>query len=61
MNLAIQAIKRAQVDWRMVMMFGVLIVIALVFNILSGGIFLSAENLYNNKQRWWVFWQPSWC
>ncbi|MEY4425953.1 MAG: hypothetical protein RL535_251 [Pseudomonadota bacterium] len=51
MNLAIQAIKRAQVDWRMVMMFGVLIVIALVFNILSGGIFLSAENLYNIAQQ----------
>ncbi len=51
MNLVIQSIKRAQVDWRMVMMFGVLVVIALVFNILSGGIFLSAENLYNIAQQ----------
>ncbi len=45
MNLVIQSIKRAQVDWRMVLMSGVLVVIALVFNILSDGIFLSAENL----------------
>jgi D-xylose transport system permease protein len=51
MNLFIQSIKRAQVDWRMVLMSGVLIVIALVFNILSDGIFLSAENLYNIAQQ----------
>ena len=51
MNLVIQSIKRAQVDWRMVLMSGVLIVIALVFNILSDGIFLSAENLYNIAQQ----------
>ena len=42
MNAMLQAIKRAQVDWRMVLMSGVLVVIALVFNILSDGIFLSA-------------------
>jgi D-xylose transport system permease protein len=51
MNLVIQAIKRAQVDWRMVLMSAVLVVIALVFNILSDGIFLSAENLYNIAQQ----------
>jgi D-xylose transport system permease protein len=51
MNALIQSIKRAQVDWRMVMMFGVLVVIALVFNVLSDGIFLSAENLYNIAQQ----------
>jgi D-xylose transport system permease protein len=51
MNLVIQSIKRAQVDWRMVLMSGVLVVIALVFNILSDGIFLSAENLYNIAQQ----------
>jgi D-xylose transport system permease protein len=51
MNTLLQSIKRAQVDWRMVMMSGVLIVIALVFNVLSDGIFLSAENLYNIAQQ----------
>jgi D-xylose transport system permease protein len=51
MDLAIQSIKRAQVDWRMVLMSAVLVVIALVFNILSDGIFLSAENLYNIAQQ----------
>jgi D-xylose transport system permease protein len=51
MTTMIQSIKRAQVDWRMVLMSGVLVVIALVFNILSDGIFLSAENLYNIAQQ----------
>jgi D-xylose transport system permease protein len=51
MNTLLQSIKRAQVDWRMVLMSGVLIVIALVFNVLSDGIFLSAENLYNIAQQ----------
>jgi len=51
MNTMMQSIKRAQIDWRMVLMSGVLIVIALVFNILSDGIFLSAENLYNIAQQ----------
>ncbi|MBK6388142.1 MAG: ABC transporter permease [Rhodoferax sp.] len=35
----------------MVLMSSVLVVIALVFNILSDGIFLSAENLYNIAQQ----------
>jgi D-xylose transport system permease protein len=51
MNDAIQSIKRAQIDWRMVLMSAVLIVIALVFNFFSDGIFLSAENLYNIAQQ----------
>jgi D-xylose transport system permease protein len=51
MNTVMQSIKRAQVDWRMVLMSGVLVVIALVFNIFSDGIFLSAENLYNIAQQ----------
>ncbi len=51
MNAGLQAMKRAQVDWRMVLMSCVLIGIALVFNILSGGIFLSPENLYNLVQQ----------
>lgn len=51
MNSMMQSIKRAQVDWRMVLMSGVLVAIALVFNVLSDGIFLSAENLYNIAQQ----------
>ena len=51
MNTAFQSIKRAQVDWRMVLMSAVLVVIALVFNILSEGIFMSSENLYNIAQQ----------
>ena len=51
MNIDWQTLKRAQIDWRMVLMSAVLIVIALVFNILSAGIFLSPENLYNIAQQ----------
>lgn len=51
MNQALQSVKHAAVDWRMVLMAGVLVVIALVFNLLSGGIFLSPENLYNIAQQ----------
>ena len=51
MNTAVQALRSAQIDWRMVLMSGVLIVIALVFNVLSGGLFLSPENLYNLVQQ----------
>lgn len=51
MNSMIQAVQRAQVDWRMVLMAGVLVTIALVFNMLSDGIFLSPENLYNIAQQ----------
>ena len=51
MNSDWQTLKRAQIDWRMVLMSAVLIVIALVFNVLSEGIFLSPENLYNIAQQ----------
>jgi D-xylose transport system permease protein len=51
MNTAVQALRRAQIDWRMVLMTGVLVVIAVVFNVLSGGLFLSPENLYNLVQQ----------
>ncbi len=51
MNQALQSIRHASVDWRMVLMAGVLVAIALVFNVLSGGIFLSPENLYNIAQQ----------
>lgn len=51
MNTALQSIRLAQVDWRMVMMSMVLVAIAVIFNVLSDGIFLSPENLYNIAQQ----------
>ena len=45
------SLKQAAVDWRLVMMSLVLAVIALVFNFLSEGLFLSPENLYNIAQQ----------
>ena len=42
---------RPQIDWRLVLMGAVLVGIALIFNVLSGGIFLSPENLYNIAQQ----------
>jgi D-xylose transport system permease protein len=45
------SLKQAAVDWRLVMMSLVLAVIALVFNFLSDGLFLSPENLYNIAQQ----------
>ena len=51
MSSILQSVKRAQVDWRMVLMSGVLVVVALIFNILSDGIFMSPENLYNIAQQ----------
>lgn len=47
----LETLKRAQVDWRMVLMSAVLVVVAIVFNVLSDGIFLSPENLYNIAQQ----------
>jgi D-xylose transport system permease protein len=51
MSNAIQALRQAQIDWRLVLMGAVLVGIALIFNVLSGGIFLSPENLYNIAQQ----------
>lgn len=51
MNQAIKNLKHSTVDWRMVLMAAVLIAIAVIFNVLSDGIFLSAENLYNVVQQ----------
>jgi len=51
MSSIFQSVKRAQVDWRMVLMSAVLVVVALIFNILSDGIFMSPENLYNIAQQ----------
>lgn len=51
MNLFLNSLKQAVIDWRLVMMGAVLATIAVVFNILSGGLFLSPENLYNIAQQ----------
>jgi len=51
MAAAIAALRQARIDWRLVLMGAVLVGIALVFNVLSGGIFLSPENLYNIAQQ----------
>ncbi len=51
MNPVLNSLKQAAIDWRLVMMGGVLAAIAIVFNILSGGLFLSPENLYNIAQQ----------
>ena len=44
-------LRQLAVDWRLVLMGAVLVVTALVFNLLSGGLFLSPENLYNIAQQ----------
>ena len=51
MSEALHALRQAQIDWRLVLMGAVLVGIALIFNVLSGGIFLSPENLYNIAQQ----------
>ncbi len=51
MNQALTSLRQAAVDWRLVLMGAVLVVVALIFNVLSGGIFLSPENLYNIAQQ----------
>ena len=51
MNQALQNLKHSAVDWRMALMAGVLVVITVIFNVLSDGIFFSAENLYNIAQQ----------
>jgi D-xylose transport system permease protein len=51
MNLALTALKQAAIDWRLVLMSAVLVLVAVVFNVLSDGIFLSPENLYNIAQQ----------
>ncbi len=43
--------RSAGIDWRLVLMSAVLAVMAIVFNTMSGGIFLSPENLYNIAQQ----------
>jgi D-xylose transport system permease protein len=48
---ALQNLKHSAIDWRMAIMAGVLVIITVTFNVLSGGIFFSAENLYNVAQQ----------
>ena len=43
--------RSADIDWRLVLMSLVLAALALVFHLMSGGIFLSPENLYNLAQQ----------
>ena len=50
-NPALTSLRQAAVDWRLVLMGAVLVAVALIFNVLSGGIFLSPENLYNIAQQ----------
>ncbi len=43
--------RNAAIDWRLVLMSAVLAVMAGVFHVMSDGIFLSPENLYNIAQQ----------
>lgn len=45
------AFRQLAIDWRLVLMCAVLVATAIVFNVLSGGLFLSPENLYNIAQQ----------
>lgn len=51
MNQALTSLKQAAIDWRLVLMSAVLVAVAVIFNALSDGIFLSPENLYNIAQQ----------
>ena len=51
MGSIVQSLRQAELDWRMILMGAVLASIALVFNMFTGGIFLSPENLYNIAQQ----------
>jgi D-xylose transport system permease protein len=45
------AVRQAAIDWRLVLMCSVLAFTAVVFNLLSDGLFLKPENLYNIAQQ----------
>ena len=51
MNQVINNLKHSAIDWRMALMAVVLVVISVIFNVLSDGIFFSPENLYNIAQQ----------
>jgi D-xylose transport system permease protein len=50
-NPVMNSIRQAAIDWRLILMCTVLAVTAVVFNVLSGGLFLKPENLYNIAQQ----------
>jgi D-xylose transport system permease protein len=50
-NPLLNSIRQAAIDWRLVLMCAVLLLTAVVFNVLSGGLFLKPENLYNIAQQ----------
>lgn len=43
--------RSAGIDWRLVLMSGVLVALSVVFDVMTGGLFLSPENLYNIAQQ----------
>jgi len=51
MKQAIASLRQSNIDWRLVLMGAVLVAIALTFHILSDGVFLGPENLYNIAQQ----------
>ncbi|MEO8057705.1 MAG: ABC transporter permease [Burkholderiales bacterium] len=51
MSPSMQALRNAAIDWRLMLMGAVLVTIGIIFHVLSGGIFLSPENLYNIAQQ----------
>lgn len=51
MNPDSHALRQLAIDWRLVLMGAVLLATAVVFNLLSGGLFLAPENLYNIAQQ----------
>jgi D-xylose transport system permease protein len=51
MNQALKNLRHSAIDWRMVLMTAVLVITTIIFNVLSDGIFFSAENLYNIAQQ----------
>ena len=51
MNQPLPLWRRARVDLRLVLMSVLLIAMGIVFHIMSGGVFLSPENLYNIAQQ----------
>ena len=51
MNVAPSVWRSAAIDWRLVIMGAVLALMAIVLHVLTGGLFLSPENLYNIAQQ----------
>ncbi|HEX6722450.1 MAG TPA: ABC transporter permease [Burkholderiaceae bacterium] len=51
MNVAPSVWRSAAIDWRLVIMGAVLALMSIVLHVLTGGLFLSPENLYNMAQQ----------